>query len=92
MRIAHVFASVNSCGTTAWGDTALGQAVSADNATEAKDFGYAYDKIGIRLKSSRDTTDVSTMVVANQERYFQAGSGSSVPGGRCKYPRIQQMV
>jgi RHS repeat-associated protein len=63
------FTTAASAGTTAWAYDALGQVVSADAPATAKDFGYRYDFMGNRQKSSRNSTDPGLVTFPDLARY-----------------------
>jgi hypothetical protein len=63
------FTTAASVGTTAWAYDALGQVVSADAPATAKDFGYSYDFVGNRQRSSKNGTDPSTATGTNLAIY-----------------------
>ena len=67
--------------TTGWGYDELGQVVSADHPTAAKDFGYSYDQMGSRQRSSRNTFDPATATGTNLAVYRSTTTAGSSPGG-----------
>ncbi len=73
------FASASS---VAWGYDALGQVVAADDASgNDNDFGFEYDRMGNRKKSSRGTTAVQASSGVMRATYRSSWNASSPQGG-----------
>jgi RHS repeat-associated protein len=67
--------------TNVWGYDRLGQVVSADHPTAAKDFGYSYDFMGNRKRSSKNTTNPATATGTNLAVYRSTSVAGGPEGG-----------
>ena len=82
-----------SVAAIAWGYDALGQVDKADHPTAAKDFGYKFDGIGNRKRSSRNTTNPDTATGANLAVYRQDTASAGPEGGNTlnQYGRLERI-
>jgi RHS repeat-associated protein len=80
--VATSGSAFTSASSVAWGYDALGQVVAADEASgNTNDFGYEYDRMGNRKKSSRGTTAVQASSGAMRATYRSGIAATSLQGG-----------